>query len=81
LSARQALQNTPAHGKLLVDIDLFPRAFATNTAEQFLFEVDLVAQVNKAAYPFSDLIANKSQCTGTHYIAYSSINKQWVAVG
>jgi hypothetical protein len=70
------LQRTPAHGKLIVDPDLFPRAFATNTAEQFVYEVDVVAKLDKAAYPYGDLIANKTQCTGTHAIAYSRINKQ-----
>lgn len=72
----QALANTPGHGKLVVDPDLFPRAFATNVAEQFVFEVDLVLTADKARYPYKDALANSSTCIGLHGIAYSKLNKQ-----
>lgn len=71
----KALENTPGHGKLIVDPDLFPRAFATNVAERYVFEVDLVTHTNKASYPYTDVISNSSLCIGTHAIAYTKLNK------
>jgi hypothetical protein len=70
----EAKVDIPAHGKLVWDEDpkeLGNRGFATSTGESYLFEIDLAAKEQTAAYDFSSFV---DQCAGLHAIAYSGVN-------
>jgi hypothetical protein len=70
----EAKVDIPAHGKLLWDEDpreLGNRGFATSTGESYLFEIDLAAKEQTAAYDYSSFV---EMCTGLHAIAYSDVN-------
>merc|ERR1739848_635421 len=67
---------TPGHGKLLWDSDLWPYGYASNTAEPYLIEIDL-RNYNKTRHiKFTTHEEDPdSHCMGTHGLAYSKYNK------
>eukprot|EP01023_Acetabularia_acetabulum_P005649 TRINITY_DN12314_c0_g1_i5.p2 TRINITY_DN12314_c0_g1~~TRINITY_DN12314_c0_g1_i5.p2 ORF type:complete len:515 (-),score=126.84 TRINITY_DN12314_c0_g1_i5:296-1840(-) len=71
----EALVEDANHGKLLVDPDLFPLAYATNTGEQYVYKINIDTNEKVANFSYTGFLADPSQCRGTHAIAYSSINK------
>lgn len=58
------------HGKLLADFTLGSRAYATNTNEAFIYELNLETKELVEAHPITDAAG----CRGTHAIDYSDIN-------
>ena len=67
---------TPGHGKLLWDSDLWPYGYASNTAEPYLMEIDL-RNYNKTRHIKFTTHEEEpdSHCMGTHGLAYSKYNK------
>lgn len=63
----------PGHGKLLWDPDLLPLAYASNTAEGFVYEINLSA-TPPAITQTLNTTWNGMTCSGTHGMAYSSVN-------
>lgn len=59
------------HGKLLVHPELGDTAYATNTQEPYMFEIDLEAKELVRAHP----LGGAEMCRGLHAIEYSPINK------
>lgn len=70
----EARTTSQAHGKLLVDTRLIPKAYATNTGEQTLFEIDVEDDKLDVAHPYGSQLLNSTQCIGTHSIGYSKVN-------
>ncbi len=67
---------TPGHGKLLWDSDLWPFGYASNTREPFLYEIDLRNYNMTRHIEFTTHGDNPAaHCKGTHGIAYSKENK------
>lgn len=68
--------DTPGHGKLLWDSDLWPYGYASNTQEPFLYEIDLRNYNMTRHIKFTTHGENPdAHCKGTHGLAYSKENK------
>lgn len=66
----------PGHGKLLWDSDLWPYGYASNTKENYLYEIDLRNYNMTRHLQFTTHEENpEAHCKGTHGLAYSKINK------
>merc|ERR1712159_422283 len=65
----------PGHGKLLFDEKLYPKGYASNTKEPYVFEIDMKTHKQTRHIDFkahdegTDL-----HCPGTHGLAYSRVN-------
>ena len=70
----KAHANQPGHGKLMWDNDLLPYAYASNTAEPFVYQFDMSKNEQTAAYEFSSNVNDTTYCPGTHGMAYSNVN-------
>ncbi|QDZ17894.1 hypothetical protein HOP50_01g04000 [Chloropicon primus] len=67
---------TPGHGKLLWDSDLWPYGYASNTNEGYLYEIDMRNYNMTRHLKFTTHGENPdAHCKGTHGLAYSKENK------
>lgn len=69
----QAHVDAPGHGKLLWDPELLPLGYASNVADSYVLEINMSSSP-PAVTRTLQMTFNNMTCSGTHGLAYSSVN-------